>query len=108
MKRVGDRFRTELDALGFRTRWVDGPPFGRAGHLVADHTGRGPHVLLIGHLDTVFDADQPFQRFERLSLTEARGPGIIDMKGGDVIVVQALKALHTADALADAQISASS
>ena len=105
VKRVGDRFRTELDALGFRTRWVDGAPFGRAGHLVAVHTGRGPHVLLIGHLDTVFDADQPFQRFERLSLTEARGPGIIDMKGGDVIVVQALKALHTADALADAQIS---
>ena len=56
--------------------------------------GRGPHVLLIGHLDTVFDPDHPFQRFERLSPTEARGPGIIDMKGGDVIIVHALKALH--------------
>ena len=105
VRAVGDRFRAELDALGFRTRWVDGAPFNRAGHLVAEHGERGPHILLIGHLDTVFDADHPFQSFERLSATEARGPGIIDMKGGDVIIVQALKALHAAGALADARIS---
>src|SRR5829696_7702741 len=105
VRAVGDRFRAELDALGFRTRWVDGAPFHRAGHLIAEHEGRGPHILLIGHLDTVFDADHPFQRFERLSSTEARGPGIIDMKGGDVVIVQALKALNSAGALADAHIS---
>jgi glutamate carboxypeptidase len=105
VRAVGDRFAAELAALGFRTRWVDGAPFKRAGHLVAEHAGRGPHVLLIGHLDTVFDADHPFQRFERLSPAEARGPGIIDMKGGDVIIVHALKALHAAGVLADAQIS---
>src|SRR3954463_6639548 len=105
VRAVGDRFRAELDALGFRTRWVDGAPFHRAGHLIAEHEGRGPHILLIGHLDTVFDADHPFQRFERLSSTEARGPGIIDMKGGDVVIVQALKALNNAGALADAHIS---
>src|SRR5918993_891046 len=107
VRAVGERFRAEFDALGFRTRWVDGAPINRAGHLVAEHagSGSGPHLLLIGHLDTVFDPDHPFQRFERLSATEARGPGIIDMKGGDVIVVHALKALKASGALQDAHLS---
>jgi glutamate carboxypeptidase len=96
---VGAVLRSELDALGFTTRWVDGAGFGRAGHLVAEHRGTGPRILLIGHLDTVFERDSPFQRFERLSDTRARGPGIIDMKGGDVIIVQAMKALKAAGAL---------
>jgi glutamate carboxypeptidase len=96
---VGAALRTELDALGFTTRWVDGAAFGRAGHLVAEHSGTGPRLLLIGHLDTVFEPSSPFQRFERLSDTAARGPGIIDMKGGDVIIVAALEALKQAGAL---------
>ena len=61
--------------------------------------GKGPHILLIGHLDTVFEADSPFQKFERLDTDTARGPGIIDMKGGDVVIVYALKALAAAKAL---------
>jgi len=43
---VGDALRAELDALGFRTTWVDGTPFRRAGHLVAEHPGSGPKILL--------------------------------------------------------------
>jgi len=96
---VGAALRAELDALGFTTRWVDGASFGRAGHLVAESSGAGPRILLIGHLDTVFEPASPFQRFERLSETTARGPGIIDMKGGDVIIVQALGALKAAGVL---------
>ncbi|MEO7962919.1 MAG: M20 family peptidase, partial [Gemmatimonadaceae bacterium] len=65
VRAVGDVFRAQLDSLGFRTRWIDGAPFKRAGHLVAEHAGRGPRFLLIGHLDTVFEPDHPFQRFER-------------------------------------------
>jgi glutamate carboxypeptidase len=99
VREVGKLFAAEFDALGFRTRWVDGAPFERAGHLVAEHRGPGPKVLLIGHLDTVFEPHSPFQRFARISATAARGPGIIDMKGGDVIIVQALKALAAAGAL---------
>jgi glutamate carboxypeptidase len=102
---VGRRFRTEFDRLGFTTRWIDGAPFNRAGHLVAEHPGRGPHLLLIGHLDTVFDRENPFQRFERLSPSAARGPGIIDMKGGDVVIVEALSALQAVGALAPLHIS---
>jgi glutamate carboxypeptidase len=99
VRAVGDVFRSQLDALGFKTQWIDGAAFHRAGHLVGDHPGQGPRVLLIGHLDTVFEADSPFQKFERIDDKTARGPGIVDMKGGDVIIVRALKALDAAGAL---------
>ena len=105
VKDVGAVFRKEFDALGFATRWEDGAGFKRAGHLVAEKTGRGPRILLIGHLDTVFEKDSPFQRFERVDSVTAKGPGIIDMKGGDVIIVQALKALAATGALKDLAIT---
>src|SRR6476620_11194791 len=66
VRAVGDLFRGEFDALGFKTTWVDGAAFQRAGHLIADHPGKGPRVLLIGHLDTVFEPDSPFQTFRRV------------------------------------------
>ena len=59
----------------------------------------GPRILLIGHLDTVFEKDSPFQKFERVDDRTARGPGIIDMKGGDVVMIGALKALQSAGVL---------
>jgi len=104
VRAVGDVFRKEFDDLGFKTTWVDGAPFKRAGHLVAEHPGKGPRILLIGHLDTVFEKDSPFQTFQRLDGNKARGPGIIDMKGGDVIIVSALKALKSAGVLADMNV----
>jgi len=99
VREVGRLFRAELDAIGFTTRWVDGAPFKRAGHLVADHPAPGPRILLIGHLDTVFEKDSPFQAFQRIDERTARGPGIIDMKGGDVVMIAALKALHASGTL---------
>ena len=74
VRKVGDAFKAELDALGFSTKWVDGSGFRRAGHLVAERNGRGPRILLIGHLDTVFEPRSPFQKFERLTDSTARGP----------------------------------
>ena len=106
VREVGRVLGAEFDSLGFQTRWVDGAPFGRAGHLIAERTGTGPRILLIGHLDTVFEPSNPFQKFERVSDTTARGPGIIDMKGGDVIIVQALKALRAAGVLDAMSITA--
>lgn len=99
VRKVGDVFRKEFDALGFKTTWVDGAPFKRAGHLVAEYAGKGPKILLIGHLDTVFEPDSPFQKFERVDNRYARGPGIIDMKGGNVVMLHALKALKVTGAL---------
>src|SRR4026207_1649663 len=91
VRAVGDLFRQELDGLGFKTTWVDGAAFERAGHLVADHPGKGPRMILVGHLDTVFEPGSPFQKFQRVDDKTATGPGIIDMKGGDVIIIGALK-----------------
>lgn len=106
VRQVGDILRKELDALGFQTRWVDGASFGRAGHLIAERNGPGPRMLLIGHLDTVFELSSPFQKYEKLSDTTARGPGVIDMKGGDVIMLQAFKALKAAGVLSKMSITA--
>ena len=106
VRQVADVLRKELDALGFQTRWVDGAAFGRAGHLIAERNGTGPRLLLIGHLDTVFEPTSPFQKYEKLTDTTARGPGVIDMKGGDVIMIQAFKALKAAGVLNKMSITA--
>ena len=101
VRKVGALFRAEFDALGFSTSWVDLKEVQRAGHLVAERKGRAgaPKVLLIGHLDTVFEADSPFQKFERVDGNKARGPGVTDMKGGDVIILLAIRALKDAGLL---------
>jgi glutamate carboxypeptidase len=101
--RVGAMLRAEFDELGFTTRWIDGAPFHRAGHLIAERKSKGkgqaPRVLLIGHLDTVFEQDSPFQKYQQLDENTASGPGVSDMKGGDVVILQALQALAAAKAL---------
>jgi glutamate carboxypeptidase len=101
VRAVGRLFQPEFESLGFAVEWRDGSAWGRAGHLVARRLGRAgaPRVLLIGHLDTVFEPESPFQRYEALSDTTARGPGVIDMKGGDVVMLLALRALAAAGAL---------
>ena len=106
VRRVGALLREEFDALGLQTEWVDGAPFERAGHLVARHvgTGDGPHLLLIGHLDTVFEPDSPFQSFERDG-DRATGPGVVDMKGGNVVILHALQALADAGVLAEMTVT---
>jgi glutamate carboxypeptidase len=99
VRAVGEAFSGEFERLGFAVEWIDQSSVGRAGHLIARHPGPGPKLLLIGHLDTVFERDHPFQRFERVDATSARGPGVLDMKGGDVVMLQALRALDAAGAL---------
>jgi glutamate carboxypeptidase len=102
---VGRMMRAELEPLGFEVRWVPMAETGRAGHIVATHkgNGRGKRMLLIGHLDTVFEPDSPFQRFVRKGDT-AEGPGVGDDKGGMVVMVAALRAMQAAGTLKDADI----
>src|ERR1041385_4643540 len=101
--KVGQIFKARLDALGFKTQWVDGKPFGRSGHLVGYHTGNGTGktLLLIGHLDTVFEPSSPFQKYTLINDSTATGPGISDMKGGDVIMLYAMEALKQNGLLKD-------
>ena len=98
VKQVGMIFKQQYDALGFTTQWLDGSEFARSGHLVATYesTSRptSPKIMLIGHLDTVFAKDDSFQVATLLDNKRIAGPGITDMKGGDVIMLAALQALH--------------
>lgn len=93
VRQVADALAPRFEALGFSVRWEDGQSYGRSGHLIAERAGRGPHVLLIGHLDTVFEREHPFQRWERQG-DKAIGPATADMKGGIVVALGALEAMH--------------
>jgi glutamate carboxypeptidase len=101
VREVGVVMRRELDALGLETEWIEMPPeMNRAGHLFGRKRGNGKKFLLIGHLDTVFEADDDFQAFVRDG-DQATGPGVDDMKAGNVVIVYALKALAEIGALDD-------
>ena len=101
---VGEMVRAELAPLGFEVRWVDMAATGRAGHLIATHDGGGRNVLLIGHLDTVFEPDSPFQTFARDG-SQATGPGVGDDKGGVVVIIAALRAMQAAGTLEGSNIT---
>ena len=104
VRAIGQMMRGELEPLGFTVRWVDMAATGRAGHIVATHRGPGRNVLLIGHLDTVFEPDSPFQHFTR-SGNRATGPGVGDDKGGLVVIVAALRAMQAAGTLRTANVT---
>jgi glutamate carboxypeptidase len=85
--------KTELEALGFEVRLIPLDAIHRGAHLVATRDGPGKPIHLIGHMDTVFEPSSPFQKWERKGRT-ATGPGTSDMKGGLVVMLSALQALH--------------
>jgi len=103
VERMGAIVVRQLAAIGFDARWVPLPPeCGRAGHVVAEHHGtHGRRILLIGHLDTVF----PGGNF-RTEGGRAFGSGVNDMKGGNLVAIHALRALHAAGALEGTRIIA--
>ncbi len=107
VREVGLLFDEAFAALGFENSWKQMPEeMNRAGHLVCEFsegTVKGSKVLLLGHLDTVFEKDSPFQTLTKDG-DKWHGPGVNDMKGGDVIMLYALKALKEAGALRNTQI----
>ncbi|MBU2879225.1 M20/M25/M40 family metallo-hydrolase [Aliiglaciecola lipolytica] len=104
VKKVGMLFKNELEQLGFETQWQDGAEFGRAGHLIARYGTKGPKILMIGHLDTVFAKTDAFQTYQALADNKASGPGVTDMKGGDVIIIEVMRALKHLGLLDDVSI----
>jgi glutamate carboxypeptidase len=105
VKAVGEVFAEEFQHLGLTTTWHDMSEVNRAGHLFAETAGESGSrcLLLIGHLDTVFELDSPFQKFDRQG-DHATGPGVNDMKGGDVVILYALKALKEVGVLDDLKL----
>jgi glutamate carboxypeptidase len=111
---VGKIMMGELSGLGFAVRWIPMDEVERAGVLVAEHrcpAGPGSNsktcgkrMLLIGHMDTVFEKTSPFQTYT-VNGNIATGPGTNDMKGGLVDMLYALKAMQAAGVLKDAEIT---
>jgi glutamate carboxypeptidase len=103
--KVGEMLREELEPLGFTVEWIDMKATGRAGHILARHSGKadGKRLLLIGHLDTVFEPDSPFQRWVRKG-NDGEGPGAGDDKGGMAVMIAALRAMKTAGTLKNANV----
>lgn len=101
VKNVGMIYKKEFDSIGFTTKWIEMPAeMKRAGHFVAETKGtKGKRLLLLGHIDTVLRGEK-FRREGNI----AYGTGSADMKGGNVVLFYALKALYAAGALKDTQI----
>jgi glutamate carboxypeptidase len=107
VRKVGELYGKELKALGFTIEWVFlTDSLKRAGHLVAYRKGKkGKKLFLIGHLDTVFEPDMTPNPYTILNDSTVTGQGVNDMKGGDVLVIAALKALHKQGLLDDVSIT---
>ncbi len=90
---VGALFAEWLEALGYETRRHRRELIGDHLHFVSPSGGR-EKILLLGHLDTVF----PAGTFEVWREDEAwvYGPGVCDMKGGNVVALEALAAIRKA------------
>ncbi len=109
-------FSNELRQLGFQISTLPGEVIEMpscpgsdynvdvADHILASQNGNGSKLLLMGHLDTVFPLDSPFQEFRRDG-DKMYGPGVSDMKGGLVVMLYALKALHEQGDLQDKAIT---
>jgi glutamate carboxypeptidase len=101
--------KSELTALDFNVQWIPMPQVQRAGVLVAEHPcpepGKcGKRMLLIGHMDTVFEKSSDFQTYS-VNGNIATGPGVNDMKGGLVDMLFALKALQAAGVLNQTEVT---
>ena len=91
--RVGDILAEQVRTLGFECQRVsprdDEMP--RGTHVVAERNrGGSPRIVLIGHMDTVLSPEEvPL----RLDTDEGRmyGSGVSDMKGGIVVMLEALR-----------------
>ena len=111
---VKDSLTPQFESLGFKVRWVPmQSQTGRAGDLIAEHLcpggeGQcGKKLLLIGHMDTVFEPSSSFQQYALVPNTDgkiATGPGVADMKGGLVVMLAALRAMQEAGVLEHCEI----
>ncbi len=89
---VGTLFGDWMEALGYETRRYER-------ELIGDHllfrspvSGKRRRILLLGHLDTVF-APGSFEEW-REDEEWVCGPGVCDMKGGNIVALEALRAIH--------------
>lgn len=105
VRKVHELVAPDFEALGFAVEWKDVSAAGRSGHTLATHkgNGKGKRILLIGHLDTVFEPSSPFQGWKREG-DRVTGPGVVDDKGGIAVILSALRGMQAAGTLKNADI----
>lgn len=85
-----------LNSIGFKVEYLEHP--GVCTHVLARKEGTGKkNAMVIGHIDTVFSKGTAAKRPFTIKDGKAYGPGVLDMKGGVVIALSALKALSDLD-----------
>jgi glutamate carboxypeptidase len=101
VNRIADMCELRLQRHGWtveRTAHTpaDGEP--QLGDLIVGRLegSAGPRVLMIGHMDTVFDEGTALERPFRIDGTRAFGPGVSDMKGGLLMGFEAVELLQRA------------
>ncbi len=90
--KVGIIFDKWFEDLGFKVSLHERGSIGDHRHYISKHEKSGKKLLLLGHLDTVF----PPNKFEEYSEDSewVYGPGVCDMKGGNIVALQALRELQ--------------
>ena len=107
LERMAGLLKTSFAGLGAEPALLDPAPvetIDAAGEVRPIRRGRNLHmsvrpqapvqVLLTGHMDTVFPKDDAFQAATWREPGVLNGPGVADMKGGLLVVLEALKALE--------------
>ena len=96
INKVADRFKEILDKEGAASRLVE---FEKAGSMLIAEIGERkaqPGVIFVGHMDTACPAGAIKERPFTIKDGIAYGPGVLDMKGGIVSAIYAIKALKAA------------
>jgi glutamate carboxypeptidase len=88
---VGKIFDSWFEALGFTAVAYKREHIGNHRHYTSPHEKSTAKLLLLGHIDTVF----PPGKFEYFTQDEqwVYGPGVCDMKGGNIVLLEALREL---------------
>ena len=116
IEKFRDMLEDEFKSIGFETSLKSGGEIDLltcqprkmefADHLLVRRSGSKPNkVFLNGHLDTVFKKDDEFQTMTIDADGTLKGPGVLDMKGGLVVLTYVLKALHHSGRLHGANIT---
>ena len=89
---IAQKIEAILKTLGFATTQVE---FEKAGNTLVGKIGdtSKDFIVLLGHMDTVFKDGTVAERPFKIVDGKAYGPGCLDMKGGIVIMLTALKVL---------------
>ncbi|MGE7601086.1 M20 family metallopeptidase [Peribacillus sp. NPDC097675] len=86
---IGAILKGKFEELDFLVKKMKQQKFGN--HLVIQHRdAKSPHILVIGHMDTVFPEGTARKRPFKMEGTRAYGPGVVDMKGSLVQLLYAI------------------